>query len=245
MNNDKQQIVAPRGADPAIERLLKHCHKHSYGSKQILIRNGQEQDTLFYLLDGSVSVTVDNREGQEMVLDYLHRGDFFGENGLFEGNVRSVSVMTREASEIAQIHYSNFRRLCQEDPDILFQLAGQLSRRLRKANRKLARSAFIDVTSRIAYALMELARQPEAMSHPDGTLVKISRQEIGRLIGCSREMASRAVKELETQGFISAHGKSIILLGAWDPAKTTDRTSIPGMYGDDSLISFEPPPKDD
>ncbi len=232
----------PLGTSPAIERFLSNCHVHRYPSKDVIVRNTREQDTLCYLLSGSVSIMVDNREGQEMVVDYLHIGDFFGESGLFEGNARSVSIITREPCEVAQIHYSKFRHLCANDAEILFELTSQLSRRLRKANRKVARSAFIDVTSRIAYALMDLARQPEAMSHPDGTLVRISRQEIGRLIGCSREMASRAVKELENKEFIMAHGKSIILLGAWDPAKG-DHTSLPGAFGDDSLVSFEAPPK--
>lgn len=235
----------PPGVSPAIERLMHHCHVRSVASKTMVVRDGHEPDTLSYLLSGSVSVVLDNREGQEMILDYLHRGDFFGETGLFESNVRSVSVVTREACEIAQISYDAFLRVVRDDVEILLELAGQLSGRLRKANRKIARSAFIDVTSRIAYALMDLARQPEAMSHPDGTLVKISRQEIGRLIGCSREMASRAVKELEDRGFITAHGKSIILLGAWDPRRHSDHSAFPGVQGDDSLVSFEHAPKDD
>jgi CRP/FNR family cyclic AMP-dependent transcriptional regulator len=51
------------------------------------------------------------------------------------------------------------------------------------------------------------------MTHPDGMQIRITRQEIGRIVGCSREMAGRVLKNLEEQGLISVKGKTIVVFG--------------------------------
>jgi len=69
----------------------------------------------------------------------------------------------------------------------------------------------MDVTGRVAGCLLELCKQPDAMTHPDGMQIKITRQEIGRIVGCSREMVGRVLKELEEQGLIEVHGKTMVI----------------------------------
>ncbi|MEQ9021684.1 MAG: helix-turn-helix domain-containing protein, partial [Pseudomonadales bacterium] len=79
--------------------------------------------------------------------------------------------------------------------------------------RKVGDLAFMDVTGRVAGCLLELCKQPDAMTHPDGMQIKITRQEIGRIVGCSREMVGRVLKELEEQGLIEVHGKTMVIYG--------------------------------
>ena len=73
--------------------------------------------------------------------------------------------------------------------------------------------AFLDVTGRVARTLLDLCKEPDAMTHPDGIQVKITRQEIGRIVGCSREMVGRVLKELEGQGLVSVAGKTMVVFG--------------------------------
>jgi len=61
---------------------------------------------------------------------------------------------------------------------------------------------------------MDLCNEPDAMTHPDGMQIKVSRQELSRLVGCSREMAGRVLKVLEEQGLVSASGKTIVVYNA-------------------------------
>jgi CRP/FNR family cyclic AMP-dependent transcriptional regulator len=109
--------------------------------------------------------------------------------------------------------YPRFRQIASESPGLVFELATQLATRLDRTNRKLGDLAFVDVTGRIAHALMDLCGEPDAMSHPDhnGVQIKVSRQELARLVGCSREMAGRVLKVLEEQGLITASGKTIVV----------------------------------
>jgi len=205
----------PGVENPCVERFLEHCHRRKYPGKSVIIYAGDQPDVLYYIIGGSVSVLIEDEDGHEIVLAYINAGGFFGEMGLFgEQPNRSAWVRTRGECEVAEISYARFRALSKEDPDILLELTAQLATRLRKTSRKVSNLAFLDVTGRIAHTLLELCKEPDAMTHPDGMQIKITRQEIGRIVGCSREMAGRVLKALTEQGHISAKGKTIVVYGA-------------------------------
>ncbi|QLB13799.1 CRP/FNR family cyclic AMP-dependent transcriptional regulator [Bisgaardia hudsonensis] len=210
----EQQGQAKQPTDPTLEWFISHCHIHKYPSKSTLIHAGEKAETLYYIIKGSVAVSVKDEEGKEMILTYLSQGDFFGEAGLFdEGQPRSAWIKAKNACEIAEISYKKFRQLVQVNPDILMYLSGQIAKRLQNTSRQVCNLAFLDVTGRIAQTLLNLTKMPDAMTHPDGMQIKITRQEIGQMVGCSRETVGRILKMLEDQHLISAHGKTIVVFG--------------------------------
>ncbi len=201
--------------DTSINEFLEHCHRRRYPAKSVIIYAGDQSDVLYYIVEGSVTVLIEDDEGHEIVLAYLNPGDFFGEMGLFgEDTNRSAWIRTKTQCELAEISYGRYRQLAEEDASILFALAGQMATRLRNTSRKVSDLAFLDVTGRVARTLLDLCKQPDAMTHPDGMQIKITRQEIGRIVGCSREMVGRVLKSLEEQGLISAKGKTMVIFGA-------------------------------
>ncbi len=134
--------------------------------------------------------------------------------GLFEiGESRSACVRTRTETEIAEISYSNFTKYTRQHPEILYNIGEQMAHRLRNTTQRVADLSFLDVTGRIASQLLALSKEPDAMTHPDGMQIKITRQELGRIVNCSREMAGRVLKDLEEQGLIEVHGKTIVVFG--------------------------------
>ena len=200
---------------PAINRFLNYCRMRTVPSKTVVIHAGDLPDILYYIVSGSVEVMIEDEDGNEMVLAYLNKGEFFGEMGLFyEQPTRSAWVRTRIECEIAEMTYPRFRQIASESPGLVFELATQLASRLNRTNQKLGDLAFVDVTGRIAHALMDLCNEPDAMTHPDGMQIKVSRQELSRLVGCSREMAGRVLKVLEEQGLVTASGKTIVVFNA-------------------------------
>ena len=175
---------------PAINRFLSYCRIRTVPSKTVIIHAGDLPDILYYIISGSVEVMIEDEDGNEMVLAYLNKGQFFGEMGLFyEQPTRSAWVRTRQQSELAEMTYPRFRQIAAESPGLIFELATQLATRLDRTNRKLGDLAFVDVTGRVAHAIMDLCGEPDAMTHPEGMQIKVSRQELSRLVGCSREMA--------------------------------------------------------
>ena len=87
---------------PAINRFLSYCRVRTVPSKTVMIHAGDLPDVLYYIVDGSVEVMIEDEDGNEMVLAYLNKGQFFGEMGLFyEQPTRSAWVRTRTECEIA------------------------------------------------------------------------------------------------------------------------------------------------
>ncbi|GGI78991.1 cAMP-activated global transcriptional regulator CRP [Shewanella gelidii] len=207
-------LIGKPKPDPTLEWFLSHCHIHKYPAKSTLIHAGEDSDTLYYIVKGSVAVLIKDEEGKEMILSYLNQGDFIGELGLFEEQAeRSAWVRAKQACEIAEISYKKFKQLIQVNPEILMKLSSQMAYRLQSTSQKVGNLAFLDVAGRIAQTLLHLAKQPDAMTHPDGMQIKITRQEIGQIVGCSRETVGRILKMLEEQNLIQAHGKTIVVYG--------------------------------
>jgi CRP/FNR family cyclic AMP-dependent transcriptional regulator len=149
-----------------------------------------------------------------MIVSYLNKNDFFGEMGYFnKDSERSALIRAKTECEIAEISYSKFRSIRSEYPDIQDIISAQLAARLQTTTRKMTDLAFLDVTGRVARILLDLCKEPDAMTHPDGMQIKITRQEIGRMVGCSREMVGRVLKDLEAQGLLSAKGKTMVVYG--------------------------------
>lgn len=183
------------------------------------MRPGDIGDKLIFIVEGSVSVSVEDEDGHELILTYLNKYDFIGDVGVFKGaDVRNVTGRTRCKCQLAEISYERFKQALKNElrdyaVDILSMLGEHLSTRLLVTSRKYQDLAFMDVEGRIAHTLLDLCKEPDAITHPDGMQLKITRQEIGRIVGCSREMAGRVLKELNDKGLISAHGKTIVVFG--------------------------------
>ena len=200
--------------DKTMEIFLDHCHRKQYPAKSIIIKEGDPSTDLYYIIEGSVSVIVEDVKGREIVLAYLNPGDFFGEIGLFDDqHKRSAFVRAKTKCEIAKVDYEHLKSLQDIFPVILFNIASQLAIRLRKTSRKVSDLAFTDVQGRVARTLLDLCNEPDAMTHPDGMQIKITRQELGRIVGCSREMVGRVLKSLEENHLITASGKTIVVFG--------------------------------
>lgn len=197
-----------------VDTFLAHCHRRRHSAKSTLIYAGDKSDSLYYIVKGSATVVIEDDEGREMIVAYLNDGDFFGEMGLFnQEDTRSAWVRAKTECEIAEISYTKFQELTAEHPEFLFDLGEQMAKRLRNTTQKVGDLAFLDVTGRVARTLLDLCKQPDAMTHPDGMQIKITRQEIGRIVGCSREMVGRVLKTLEEQGLVSVKGKTMVVFG--------------------------------
>ncbi|MFT7691241.1 MAG: CRP/FNR family cyclic AMP-dependent transcriptional regulator, partial [Porticoccaceae bacterium] len=150
-----------------VEEFLSHCHRRRYPAKTLIIYAGDKADTLYYIIKGSVAVVIEQEDtSKEIILAYLNAGDFVGEMGLFEEQKRSAWIRTRTECEVGEISYSKFIEIGRNHSEFLLAICNQMAQRLRDTTRKVSDLAFLDVTGRVARALLDLSKQPDAMSHP-------------------------------------------------------------------------------
>lgn len=201
----------------ALEHLLTYCHVKTYPAKSTILSAGKINNKLFFILEGSVSVGAEEEDGRELIYAYLNKGQFIGEVGVFnETKFINVSIKTRCECKLAEITHSRLKQVLKNElsdyaTDLLFLIGKQLATRLLMTSRNFRDLAFMDTEGRIARTLLDLCQEPDAVTHPKGMQIKITRQELSRLVGCSREVAGRILKELETKNMISCKGKTIVI----------------------------------
>lgn len=202
----------PDNLSPSLNALLSQAPIKTYATRTPIVNKGDASSSMFFIISGSVAIISQEEGKRDIVLAYLNDGAFFGEMGLFENQpLRTAMVRTRVRSNIIEINYEQFLTFSKEFPELLFDLCSQLSFRLKETTRKVTDLTVLDVTGRIARCLLDLSNQPDAILRPDGKEIHITRQEIGKLVGCSREMVGRVLKTLEEQHTIKTNGKTILI----------------------------------
>jgi CRP/FNR family cyclic AMP-dependent transcriptional regulator len=211
------QMIPGERLEPTEEYLrayIKLSNLRKFEPQSTIIFGGERCDSIFLLLRGMVSVHIDGVADREIIVDYLATGEFFGELPMFlDSRQRSAAIKAKFACEVAELSYTRFRALSQQHPDLIFAVAKQMANRLVRTTQKVSDLAFLDVTGRVARTLMELSKQPNAVTHPQGMQIKVTRQELGNIVGCSREMAGRVIRSLSTEGLISVRGKTMVVHG--------------------------------
>jgi CRP/FNR family cyclic AMP-dependent transcriptional regulator len=194
-----------------LEIFLHNSRIRRYKAKKTIIHLGDYSESLFYILSGSVAVSTQDNNGREIILAYLNTGDFVGEMGLFETSPRSARIRAKTDCEMGEISYKKFLDLSAKHPELLFAISRQLAKQLASTSLKVRDLAFLDVSGRVARALINLCQQPDAQTMRDYTVIRSTRQEIAKLIGCSREMVGKVLKQFDDEDYISLRGKNIVI----------------------------------
>lgn len=198
---------------PAMQALIARAHKHSLPPRHMIMMPGHAPRSLCLILQGSVTLTLEDPDGRELVVGYLNEGDVLGEGLLFpDEELANMAARTRGPVLVAEIGRAGFMELCREYPELLLAFSGQLVQRLRMLSQRVAELAFLDVTGRLAQTLQDLSQRPEAGPHPRGNVVRISRVELARHVGCSREMVGRALKKLFDEDLARPIGRNILVI---------------------------------
>lgn len=194
-----------------LQRLSQVAVRRRAGRNEQVVRAGEDAESLIVLLTGRAKVTNFDEEGREIILAWLGPGEFFGEMGLIDGSPRSASVVAVEPCELLTIGKTEFQRCMQENFQVAQKLMQILVRRLREADRNIESLALLDVYGRVARLLLDLSEEEGGKR-----LVrqKISKQDMARMIGASREMVSKVMRDLEVGGYIISSGDIITITGA-------------------------------
>ena len=193
--------------------LLQDAIIHTFKQKEIVLQPGENDDRIYMVVDGVVTLHTYTANGRQIINDYLGRGYFFGETALTDPEGSDFWANSKGGCAVASISRERFMEVGMAHPALLRALTNQLIRRLHSADQKACDLAFLDVSGRVANALQHLAKGPCAITHPDGMQIRMTRQEIGLIVGCSGEMVGRAIKILAHQGVIEVNGKNIVVRG--------------------------------
>lgn len=195
--------------DSQIERLAAGSVRRNFPKGRTIVAEGEPSQSLYILLSGRAKVQRSDTEGKEVILSVLGSGECFGEMSLIDEAPRSASVITLESSDFMSIAKESFKAVLMTSPEISLRIMKGLVKRLREADKKIETLALLDVYGRVARVLLDFS---EPVGNDRIVKNKLPRQEIAKMIGASREMVSRVMKGLETEGYIAAMPEGKIML---------------------------------
>ena len=198
LTNDQAQGIA----DSVVKRRFRRG--------EIVVEHGKKSNALFILLTGRARVLTADSRGREVILAVLQSGDYVGEMSLIDNEPHSATVRAEVQTDMLTLGRAEFARCLPENSSMSYAIMKGLVQRLRQADRKIESLALMDVYGRVARALLEFA-QPDR----EGLMTireRISRQDIAKMVGASREMVSRVMKDLEDRGFIETREDGSMLV---------------------------------
>ncbi len=199
-------MLTPSQAESVADAVIKRRFKRG----ELIVEQGKKSNALFIILTGRARVLTTDARGREVILANLSPGDYIGEMSLIDNESHSASVRAEVQTDVLMLGRVEFARCLPENTSMAYAVMKGLVQRLRHADRKIESLALMDVYGRVARALIEAA-EPDA----DGQLVirdKVSRQDLAKMVGASREMVSRVMKDLEERGYIETLENNSVLI---------------------------------
>lgn len=180
----------------ALAEIEQHGSVKSFRKNAIIINQDDETYSLYVILSGRVKVFVSGEDGREVVLNHQGAGDYFGDLALIDKQPRVASVMTTEPSKFMIISRDDFMTCLSRNPEIAINLIKPMTSRMRMLAQNVSSLALMDVYGRVARTLLQQAVET------DGEMVtgRITQQEIADMVGASRAMVSRILKDLKAGG---------------------------------------------
>ena len=174
--------------------------KSRFKRGESIVEQGKKSDALSIILTGRARVVTTDARGREVILATMHPGDYVGEMSLIDNEPHSATVRAEIQTDALVLGRLEFARCLPENSSMAYAIMKGLVQRLRHADRKIESLALMDVYGRVARALLEFA----VVDAKGDSIIrdKVSRQDLAKMVGASREMVSRVMKDLEERGFI-------------------------------------------
>ncbi len=193
--------------------LVRHGHPRRLPAGALLFFEGTRSDMVVIVVSGRVKVFTSAEDGAEVVLEVRGPGALLGELSVIDGQPRSASVRSLEATEILTLGFREFTDFLQAHPRTMWLLMRILTGRLRDADRRRIEFGVYDTLSRVARRLVELA---ERFGEPTESGIMITlpltQDELASWVGASREAVTRALRSLRVRGYVRTQRRAITVI---------------------------------
>ncbi|SMH61967.1 Crp/Fnr family transcriptional regulator [Azospirillum agricola] len=205
--------------------LLKHLqredlHRLAAGARltyhprnAVIFQKGDPGSSMMAVVRGRVKICSHSLDGKELVLSIVNRGGVFGEIALLDGEPRTADAVALEETDLLVLDRTQFLPFLTARPEVAMRLLGVLCKRLRQTSEHLEDTLFLEASSRFARALGRLA-DGFGRPVPEGLQldIKLSQQQLGCLVGVSRESVNKLLNEWQRNGVIRLDAGRITIL---------------------------------
>lgn len=202
------------GLPPAvIEELATRVRRRRFSAGEVIYHEGDPGRSLCIIDSGRVKITSTSEQGQEALLAVLGPGEFHGELALFDDSPRSADAVALEPTQMINLTREDFLKVLDHYPAVARHLLAVLAQHIRRLTAEVSDIVFLDVDSRIAKRLIELAAS-HGQDTAEGRLIALplSQAEIGQMVGATRESVNQCLRRFQSAGLISVSRQKIIVI---------------------------------
>jgi CRP-like cAMP-binding protein len=178
--------------------------QHDYADGQVIFRQGDRSDSVSYICNGYVKLTVTGR-GKKAVIAILKRGDFFGENSLTRDSSRISTATSIKTSKVTSVGRQAMLRLLRLRPTFASGFAASLLVRLDCVEKALADNLLSSSEQRLARLLIQLSSSGR-MKNSATVPVKVSQETLAEMTGTTRSRVSFFMNRFRDRGYITYNG---------------------------------------
>jgi CRP/FNR family transcriptional regulator, cyclic AMP receptor protein len=179
----------------------------TYGKNQAIFSQGEAADSVFYIREGKVKVTVRSDQGKEAVVALHGKGDFFGEGCLNGQPLRLASAAAMADSTIVmRITKAAIVRTLREQPKFAEKFMAHLVARNARVEEDLVDQLFNSSEKRLARALLLMANFGKDKSPAEPVIAKISQETLAEMVGTTRARVNTFMNKFRQLGFVEYNG---------------------------------------
>ena len=196
------------------ERLAALLRKRSLKKGEVLFRKGDEGIALYVVQKGSVRIVLPSRMGDEVSPAIFTEGDFFGEMALLDGMPRSADAVALEQTEVLALNRRDFLAFLQNNEMAIKAIFSYLSMRLRKTDDLLEDAYFLNISTRFARRLVELAKKYGHIGEDENIEIdlRLNQSDLASIVGTTRESINKELRVLRERGIVLMAGSKIKIL---------------------------------
>jgi CRP-like cAMP-binding protein len=181
-------------------RTISHYRKN-----QIIFSQGDQADSVFYIIAGSIKFSVVSEHGKEAVIAILGPDEFCGEGSLAGQPLRMATARAMTTCEVMRIEKQALVRVLHEEPAFSEMFVAHLLDRTIRVEADLVDQLFNSSEKRLARALLILANFGKE-GKPETVIAKISQETLAEMIGTTRPRVSHFMNKFRKLGFIDYNG---------------------------------------
>jgi CRP-like cAMP-binding protein len=195
-----------------VEELFSLATVEHFDTDDVIFHKGDPGDRLYAIVSGRVGIKTVSRDGKEIILNVLGPGEVFGEIAVLDGKERTAGAAAMKPTKLVRVGRTEFLPFLERHPKLCIRAIEVLCDRLRWTSDIIEDTIFLDIPRRLAKRLLILVqrhgRPVEAGVKID---MKLSQEDLGNMLGATRESVNKGIRSLQQHGVISYEGGYIIV----------------------------------
>jgi CRP/FNR family transcriptional regulator, cyclic AMP receptor protein len=197
-------------APEQLKRLASYARRRQAANGTVIFEKGDPGNALYAIRSGTVKIAAPSEDGRETSFNLLHPGEVFGEIALLDGQPRTADAVAASDCDLVAIERRDFVAFMESEPKLAMKLIELLCERLRFVSTRLEEVVFLNLPARLARLLLRLAA--ESPAGPGNNELRITQNELGKMLGTARESVNRVLRQWARRGLIAPKRGGLILL---------------------------------